>query len=87
MLLSCTGPVDDTAVDLGPPPVVEAEPATLRRLTETQYRNAVLDLLGGDLSTPSSLEPDTPVEGLLAIGAGQTSVSAWGWSATKPPPT
>ena len=78
LFLSCNGPVEDTSADLGPPPVIDAEPATLRRLTETQYRNAVLDLLGGDLSTPSSLEPDTPVEGLLAIGAGQTSVSAWG---------
>ena len=34
--------------------------------------------MGPELTLPSSLEPDTPIEGLLYIGASQTSVSAWG---------
>ena len=54
-----------------------AEPH-LRRLTSDQYEIAVADLLGENLVMPQSLEPDTPFEGKLAIGAGTTVVSAWG---------
>ena len=59
-------------------PTADAEPAALRRLTESQYLNAVSDLLGGDLTLPTSLEPDTSIDGLLSVGASQTSLSALG---------
>ena len=78
-LLACTDPIPvDTAVPLGPKPVAEAEPAALRRLTSSQYENAVLDLLGADLTLPTSLEPDTAIDGLLSVGASTVSVSALG---------
>lgn len=64
------------------PQLVEPAPApsepTLRRLTQHQYRNAIVDLLGEGLVLPTSLEPDTAVDGLLSIGSAVTSVSPLG---------
>ncbi|MSP24367.1 MAG: DUF1592 domain-containing protein [Myxococcales bacterium] len=58
-------------------PAVTPAVATIKRLTRSQYRNAVRDLLG-DVAVPIALEPDAEVDGFLLLGGGTTSVSALG---------
>ena len=59
-------------------PVVGLPSPTLRRLTRSQYLNAITALLGDDLVLPSNLEPDETTDGLLAIGAALTTISPRG---------
>ena len=63
---------------LGPPPAVTPAEPTLRRLTTAQYENSLHVLFGDDLVLPTSIEPDTAVSGLYAVGAAQTSLSPFG---------
>lgn len=65
-------------VDRGPAPAVTPAAPALRRLTRSQYENALRDLFAGELYVPTNLEPDNDVEGLLSVGASTTSVSAYG---------
>lgn len=69
------GPTSD---ELGPPPAVSSDSPRLRRLTQVQYKNAVVDLFGDDLVLPVSLEPDIREEGLKSVGASSTSISPRG---------
>ena len=57
------------------PPAFVPAPATLRRLTLDQYANTVRDLLGANITLPTDLEPDTPLNGLTSIGAARTAFS------------
>jgi len=50
----------------------------LARLTRLQYRNAVADLFGADVTPPSALEPDTQADGLFSVGASVSSLSPRG---------
>jgi len=59
-------------------PAVVPPAATLRRLTQEQYLNSLQDILGDQVLLPTSIEPDTEVDGLYSIGASQTAVSSWG---------
>lgn len=85
-LLICTGCAEDksdsAAVEDGvldrTEPTVELPSPTLRRLTRAQYNNSVTDLLGEGLVLPPNLEPDATTDGLLAIGAGLTTISPRG---------
>jgi hypothetical protein len=83
LLLACGTP-DEPKVDryvpveAGPEPAVAPPPPVLRRLTNTQYSNSVVDLLGDGLVLPTRLEPDTELEGLLSIGASTASLSPLG---------
>ncbi|MEZ4266767.1 MAG: DUF1592 domain-containing protein [Myxococcota bacterium] len=56
------------------------EPAapTLVRLTRAQYDNSIRALLGDSVVLPSTLEPDAPQDGLLALGAALTTISPHG---------
>jgi hypothetical protein len=72
--LDAAVPGDGSAVDAPPPPFVPAAPV-FPRLTASQYRNAVLDLLGGPLP-PVALEPDTDPFLFVGIGAARASASA-----------
>ena len=62
------------------PPTVQAMfkpgPATLRRLTSTQYTNTIRDLLGADVTVPGGFEPDTVLSGFASVGASLTTLSA-----------
>ena len=51
-------------------------PARLRRLLQLQYRNAVEDLLGTAAQQASSPPDDVPLNGFIAVGAGDLSLSA-----------
>ncbi|MBM4360746.1 MAG: DUF1592 domain-containing protein [Deltaproteobacteria bacterium] len=70
-------PVASSKEPLPPAPAVSPSEAVLKRLTRTQYRHTVRDLLG-DVAVPASLEPDVSSEGFFTVGASQTSISALG---------
>ena len=59
-------------------PEIELPEPTIRRLTRSQYNNALQDLFGNEIVLPSSLEPDETTDGLLAIGASLTTISPRG---------
>ena len=57
---------------------VSAPAPTLRRLTQEQYRNTIVDLFGEDIAVPAQLEPDTAVSGFMEVGASVTTISSRG---------
>ncbi|MEC8192623.1 MAG: DUF1592 domain-containing protein [Myxococcota bacterium] len=80
-LMGCEKPLDaeevDATLDRVAPEVTLPSP-TLRRLTRSQYDNAIRELLGDGLVLPSNLEPDEATDGLQAIGASLTTISPRG---------
>jgi hypothetical protein len=56
----------------------DAPPGKVRRLTSTQYAAIIADLFGSSINIGGRFEPDLRVDGLLAVGAGQVSVSSAG---------
>jgi hypothetical protein len=52
---------------------------TVRRVTETQYRHTIADVFGPEIKINARFEPEKRVEGLLAIGSGQLSVTSSGF--------
>lgn len=75
-LLACAEP--PPADDLGPAPAVTGEPPVTRRLTTTQYDNALRDLFGADLYVPAAPEPDLAIHGFARLGAAEVSISPRG---------
>lgn len=63
-----------------PPPSGAFTPpeATLRRLTQSQYRNTIHDLFGDDVLVAGAMEPDRDIDGFFSVGASVTSISARG---------
>lgn len=59
-------------------PEISAGPSVTRRLTAEQYRNIVQQVFGGDIDLGGRFEPDMRVDGLLAVGASQVSITAAG---------
>ena len=53
--------------------------AGLRRLTETQYRNAIADIFGPTIVVQGRFEPDRRVGGLLASGTTTLSITPSGF--------
>ncbi|MCB9616030.1 MAG: DUF1588 domain-containing protein [Sandaracinus sp.] len=62
----------------GIPDAVVAAPATLRRLTRSQYRHSVRALTGIEVPVDTALEPDTPSNGFVSVGNARTTISARG---------
>lgn len=53
----------------------------LRRLTETQYRNAIADVFGPDITVAGKIEPIVrPVHEMIASGAADASISPAGFA-------
>lgn len=50
-----------------------------RRLTESQYRHAIADVLGADVRVEGRFEPERREDGLLAIGSAQLSITPAGF--------
>ena len=50
----------------------------MQRLTEIQYRNVITDVFGESIRLGGRFEPDSRVEHLIAVGAGQASITAAG---------
>ena len=53
--------------------------AGVRRVTESQYRNAIADIFSPEIEVSARFEPDPRIDGLLAIGINEASVSAAGF--------
>jgi hypothetical protein len=80
-LAACKPDATGTAVaPRGEAPAVTPAAPALRRLTQAQYTNCITSLLGEGLVLPSSLEPDTAIDGLYSEGAAATSISPVGVS-------
>ncbi len=78
-LLACDPETPEPVAEQIPPvPEVTSPEPTLRKLTTSQYENSISDVLGAGLVMPTSLEPDTEIDGLYSVGAGQASVSPTG---------
>ncbi len=72
-------PVDEVDAELDRAlPEVDLPSPTLRRMTRSQYDNAITALLGSDLVLPSNLEPDQTTDGLRSIGASLNTISPRG---------
>jgi len=71
-------PFEEPAWRDASPPAVDSPAPVLKRLTQTQYTNALTELFGDALVLPTSLEPDQSVDGLLVVGSSVTSVSPRG---------
>jgi hypothetical protein len=67
-----------SAVAESEPPTPGASPV-VRRLTPDQYRRSIEDIFGAGIQFDGRFEPDLRVNGLLAVGAGQVSVTASGF--------
>lgn len=75
------GPGCVGAIDAGPsgaPPLEPPPGPVMRRLTTEQYHNSVVDLFGEGVAPLGELEPDSSLNGFLAIGASRATVSPHG---------
>lgn len=76
-------PVIPAAMATAKPAAKAAEPVrttvAARRLTESQYRNAVAGLFGADIEINGRFEPGKREGGLLAIGNRELSITAGGF--------
>jgi hypothetical protein len=64
--------------EVEPELIVVPSQSVLTRLTQAQYRNSVHDIFGPEITVPITLEPDSSIEGLVAVGASVTSISPRG---------
>ncbi len=80
LALACQTPGKDGQDGPGPQPTWaaswDAASPVFRRLTVTEYENAVQDLLGVEVVT--AVEPDVVVNGMRSLGAGSSSISQRG---------
>ncbi len=56
-----------------PAPTREGAPATMRRLTQEQYKNIIADVFGPDINIAGRMDPDLRKDGLLQIGATEAT--------------
>ena len=61
-------------------PVVPGVEPSMRMLTEAQYRNVIRDLFGAHIIVASNFNPISRSDGLIAIGAANSTVSASGFA-------
>jgi len=54
-------------------------PIVIRRVTQEQYQTIVADIFGADIKIGGRFEPDLRKAGLLAVGAGEVSVTPSGF--------
>lgn len=71
LLLAGCGPTE---------PTTTGAPVKMRRLTEDQYRNSIVDIFGADITVPGRFEPILrPHFGLVATAASRAAVSPTGF--------
>ncbi len=56
-----------------------AGPATVRRLSEDQYKRSIAQIFGADIKVPGRFEPPVREDGLLAIGQSHVIVTPAGF--------
>jgi hypothetical protein len=54
-------------------------PIVVRRLTQEQYQTIIADVFGADIKIGGRFEPDLRKSGLLAVGAGEVSITPTGF--------
>jgi hypothetical protein len=54
-------------------------PIVIRRVTQEQYQTIIADIFGADIKIGGRFEPDLRKAGLLAVGAGEVSVTPSGF--------
>jgi len=54
-------------------------PIVVRRVTQEQYQTIIADIFGADIKIGGRFEPDLRKAGLLAVGAGEVSVTTSGF--------
>lgn len=59
--------------------VTEGGPLTMRRLTESQYRQTIADIFDADIRIVGRFEPDSRRDGLLAVGTSLVSMTPAGF--------
>lgn len=57
-------------------PEVGGTQPTMRRLTESQYRQVIADVFGDDVVVGGRFDPINRVDGLLAVGASRSAINA-----------
>jgi len=60
-------------------PEAQGGELVMRRLTEAQYRQAILDVFADDLEIAGRFEPDNRREGLLSVGSAWVTVTPSGF--------
>jgi len=65
----------DMALEAAQPAAIGG-PVVMRRLTQQEYRNSVRDIFGPSIALTARFEPDTRADHLVAIGAGEATVTA-----------
>lgn len=73
-LLPLPGAFAAPAASTAPTPAAGDMPLALR-LSPSQYRQSILDIFGPSITITGTFEPETRVQGLLAIGARESNVS------------
>ncbi|HCX14018.1 MAG TPA: hypothetical protein DGZ24_01720 [Rhodospirillaceae bacterium] len=65
---------------VAPPEILtDGGPPTVRRLTAEQYRQSITDIFGENITVAGRFEPDVRVDGLIAIGTAQVTVTPSGF--------
>ncbi|MDG1482506.1 MAG: DUF1592 domain-containing protein [Myxococcota bacterium] len=78
LLMACGEDPTPTVAVRGAAPAVAPPEPSLRRLTSTQYRNAVADIFGEGIAITALLDPIDEVDGLVAVGASAATISPLG---------
>ncbi len=60
-------------------PASAGGPVVVRRLTQEQYQTIIADVFGADIKIGGRFEPDIRKSGLLAVGAGEVSITPAGF--------
>src|SRR5580693_6800087 len=61
-----------------PEPAASGSLPTMRRLTETQYRNVIADLFGTRITVGGHFDPLVRTNGLASVGAGSARITPSG---------
>ena len=65
---------------VAPPEILtDGGPPTVRRLTAEQYRQSITDIFGENITVAGRFEPDVRVDGVIAIGTAQVTVTPSGF--------
>src|SRR5690242_10782295 len=78
-VLSLTMALFGAAAVLAAPPAENSYVASLRRLTEQEYRNSIADIFGKEIEVRGTFEPTVRSNGLAAVSTASLSVTPVGF--------
>jgi hypothetical protein len=78
-LAACVALLSVTSCVVQPDATAEGEVPNMRRLTQDQYRQSVADIFGPDIKVAGRFEPNVRLEGLLAVGSSEVSITPAGF--------